>query len=147
MRVPIGLKIFGIALALLILMAAVALLRMQMTRTLDDQLAIIDQNYLPGLCRVRSGRHSVEESAYVRQLRWRSPNLGIMPRNSISCASKPRTPARQATNGLPMRANTSTGRSPARSISKTTSRWRGAMTKSGPCRRKGSDMSRSSASC
>ena len=60
MRVPIGLKIFGIALALLILMAAVALLSMRMTRTVDDQLAIIDQNYFPAyVCHARSGKHSL----------------------------------------------------------------------------------------
>ena len=47
MRVTIGIKIFGIAVGLLILMAAVALLSMRMTRTVDDQLVIIDQNYFP----------------------------------------------------------------------------------------------------
>lgn len=47
MRFPIGLKIFGIAVGLLILMGAVALLSMQMMRTVDAQLAIIDQNYFP----------------------------------------------------------------------------------------------------
>ena len=43
MRVTIGIKIFGIAVGLLILMAVVALLSMRMTRTVDDQLVIIDQ--------------------------------------------------------------------------------------------------------
>jgi hypothetical protein len=47
MRIPIALKIFSIAFGLLILMATVALLSMQMTRTVDGQLAIIDQNYFP----------------------------------------------------------------------------------------------------
>ena len=47
-------------LALLILMAAVALLGLRMTRTVDDQLAIIDQNYFPAyVCHARSGKHSL----------------------------------------------------------------------------------------
>jgi hypothetical protein len=56
MRVAIGLKIFGIALALLILMAAVALLRIRMTRTVDYQLAIIDQNYFPAYVALATAR-------------------------------------------------------------------------------------------
>jgi hypothetical protein len=40
-RAECGLKIFGIAVGLLILMATVALLSMQMTRTVDGQLAIM----------------------------------------------------------------------------------------------------------
>ena len=69
MRFPIGLKIFGIAVGLLILMAAVALLSMRMTRTVDDQLAIIDQNYFPAyVALARANIRSVEESAYIRRL-------------------------------------------------------------------------------
>jgi adenylate cyclase len=69
MRFPIGLKIFGIALGLLILMAAVALLSMRMTRTVDDQLVIIDQNYFPAyVALAQANIRSVEESAYVRRL-------------------------------------------------------------------------------
>ena len=68
MRFPIGLKIFGIALGLLILMAAAALLSMRMTRTVDDQLAIIDQNYFPAyVALAQANIRSVEESAYVRR--------------------------------------------------------------------------------
>ena len=44
MRITIGIKIFGIAVGLLILMAVVALLSMRMTRTVDAQLVIIDHN-------------------------------------------------------------------------------------------------------
>ena len=40
-RAECGLKIFGIAVGLLILMATVALLSMLMTRTVDGQLAIM----------------------------------------------------------------------------------------------------------
>jgi adenylate cyclase len=69
MRIPIGLKIFGIAVGLLILMAAAALLSMRMTRTVDDQLAIIDQNYFPAyVALAQANIHSVEESAYIRRL-------------------------------------------------------------------------------
>jgi len=69
MRFPIGLKIFGIAVGLLILMATVALLSMRMTRTVDGQLAIIDQNYFPAyVALAQANIHSVEESAYVRRL-------------------------------------------------------------------------------
>src|ERR1700730_10895542 len=69
MRVTIGIKIFGIAVGLLILMAVVALLSMRMTRTVDDQLVIIDQNYFPAyVALAQANIRSVEESAYVRRL-------------------------------------------------------------------------------
>ncbi len=69
MHITIGYKIFGIAVGLLILMAAVALLSMRMTRTVDDQLVIIDRNYFPAyVALAQANIHSVEESAYVRRL-------------------------------------------------------------------------------
>ena len=69
MRLPIGLKIFGIAVGLLILMAAAALLSMRMIRTVDGQLAIIDQNYFPAyVALAQANIRSVEESAFVRRL-------------------------------------------------------------------------------
>ena len=69
MRFPIGLKIFAIAVGLLILMAAAALLSLRMTRTVDSQLAIIDQNYFPAFAALAQANiRSVEESAYVRRL-------------------------------------------------------------------------------
>jgi class 3 adenylate cyclase len=69
MRFSIGLKIFGIAVALLILMAVVALLSLRMTRTVDGQLVIIDQNYFPAyVALAQANIRSVEESAYVRRL-------------------------------------------------------------------------------
>src|SRR5215472_5412327 len=77
MRIPIGLKIFGIALGLLILMATAALLSMQMTRTVDGQLAIIDQNYFPAyVALAQANIRSVEESAYVRRLLLRIAEPG-----------------------------------------------------------------------
>ena len=69
MRFPIGLKIFSIAVGLLVLIAAVALLSMRMTRTVDGQLAIIDQNYFPAyVALAQANIRSIEQSAYVRRL-------------------------------------------------------------------------------
>src|SRR5215831_14498890 len=69
MRFPIGLKIFGIAVGLLILMAAAALLSLRMTRTVDGQLVIIDHNYFPAyVALAQANIRSVEESAFVRRL-------------------------------------------------------------------------------
>jgi adenylate cyclase len=77
MRIPIGLKIFGIAVGLLILMATAAVLSMQMTRTVDGQLAIIDQNYFPAyVALAQANIRSVEESAYVRRLLLRIAEPG-----------------------------------------------------------------------
>ena len=50
-------------------MAAVALLSMRMTRTVDDQLVILDQNYFPAyVALAQANIRSVEQSAYVRRL-------------------------------------------------------------------------------
>ena len=69
MRITIGIKIFGIAVGLLILMAVVALLSMRMTRTVDDQLVIIDHNYFPAyVALAQANIRSVEELAYARRL-------------------------------------------------------------------------------
>lgn len=69
MRVTIAIKIFGIAVGLLILMAVVALLSMRMTRTVDDQLVIIDHNYFPAyVALAQANIRSIEESAYARRL-------------------------------------------------------------------------------
>ncbi|HTZ35137.1 MAG TPA: adenylate/guanylate cyclase domain-containing protein, partial [Stellaceae bacterium] len=69
MRVRIGLKIFSIAVGLLILMGAAALLSLRMTKTVDDQLTILDNNYYPAYIDLaRANVRSVEESAYLRRL-------------------------------------------------------------------------------
>ncbi|MGO8918145.1 MAG: adenylate/guanylate cyclase domain-containing protein [Stellaceae bacterium] len=69
MRFTIGMKIFGIAVALLLLMTAAALLSMRMTRTVDAQLVIIDRNYFPAyVALAQANIRSVEQSAYVRRL-------------------------------------------------------------------------------
>jgi class 3 adenylate cyclase len=69
MRFTIGHKIFGIALALLVLMGAAALLSLRMTRTVDDQLLILDHNYYPAYVSLAQANiASVEESAFIRRL-------------------------------------------------------------------------------
>ena len=69
MHLTIGIKIFGIAVGLLILMAVVALLSMRMTRTVDDELVIVDHNYFPAYVALAEANiRSVEESAYARRL-------------------------------------------------------------------------------
>jgi class 3 adenylate cyclase len=69
LRFTIGLKIFGIAVGLLILMGAVALLSMHMTRIVDDQLLIIDRNYFPAYAALAEANiHSAEQSAFARRL-------------------------------------------------------------------------------
>jgi class 3 adenylate cyclase len=68
-RVTIGVKIFGIAVGLLILMGVVTLLSMRMTRTVDDQLVIIDHNYFPAyVALAQANISSVEESAHVLRM-------------------------------------------------------------------------------
>jgi adenylate cyclase len=50
-------------------MAVVALLSMRMTRTVDDQLVILDHNYFPAyVALAQANISSVEESAYARRL-------------------------------------------------------------------------------
>ena len=67
-RRVIAFKIFGIAVAQLSLMAAAALLSMRMMRTVDGQLAIIDQNYFPAyVALAQANIRSVEESAFVHR--------------------------------------------------------------------------------
>ena len=69
MRVTIAVKIFGIAVALLVLMGAAALLSLRMTRTVDNQLVIVDQNYFPAYVGLANANiRSVEESAFIRRL-------------------------------------------------------------------------------
>ena len=69
MRVRIGIKIFAIAVGLLILMGAAALISLRMTRTVDDQLSILDGNYFPAyVALVQANVRSVEESMLIRRL-------------------------------------------------------------------------------
>jgi class 3 adenylate cyclase len=69
MRVRIGVKIFSIALGLLILMGAAALLSLRMTHTVDDQLEIVGENYYPAYVSLAVANiRSVEESALIRRL-------------------------------------------------------------------------------
>ncbi len=65
----IGFKIFSIAVGLLVLMGAAALLSLHMTRTVDDQLQILDHNYYPAYVSLAHANiHTVEESAFIRRL-------------------------------------------------------------------------------
>jgi adenylate cyclase len=69
MRFTIGTKIFSIAVALMVLMGAAALLSLRMTRTIDAQLVVVDQNYFPAF--VALGEANIEtlkESALFRRL-------------------------------------------------------------------------------
>ena len=69
MRSSIALKIFSIAIGLLILMGVAALLSLRMTRTVDNQLAIVDHNYFPAYVSLTQANiRSVEESAFIRRL-------------------------------------------------------------------------------
>jgi len=69
MRVRIGVKIFSIAVGLLLLMGGAALLSLRMTRTVDDQLRILGGNYYPAyVSMAHANIHSVEESALIRRL-------------------------------------------------------------------------------
>jgi class 3 adenylate cyclase len=69
MRFTIGHKIFGVALALLGLMGVAALLSLRMTRTVDDQLVILDHNYHPAYVSLAQANiSSIDESALIRRL-------------------------------------------------------------------------------
>lgn len=69
MRLTIAVKIFGVAVGLLVLMGAAALLSLRMTRTVDNQLVIVDQNYFPAYVGLADANiRSVEESAFIRRL-------------------------------------------------------------------------------
>ncbi len=69
MRVRIGLKIFSIAAGLLILMGAAALLSLRMTRTVDGQLVVIDQNYFPAFVTLADASvDTLREAALLRRM-------------------------------------------------------------------------------
>lgn len=69
MRVTIGIKIFGVAVALLVLMAAVAWMNLRMTRLVDAQLLLIDTHYIPAVESLGDAhRHKLEESSISRRL-------------------------------------------------------------------------------
>lgn len=69
MRVTIGIKIFGVAVALLLLMGAVAWMNLRMTRTVDAQLVVIDKNYFPAVIGLAQAHiHKLEESSTSRRL-------------------------------------------------------------------------------
>ncbi|HLY47330.1 MAG TPA: adenylate/guanylate cyclase domain-containing protein [Stellaceae bacterium] len=69
MRFTIGFKIFGIAVGLLLLMSAVALLNTRMTRIVDAQLEVVNQNYFPGFADLEQAHiRKLEQSSTSRRL-------------------------------------------------------------------------------
>lgn len=69
MRITIGIKIFSIAVALLLLMAAVAWIDLRMTRTVDAQLVVIDKNYFPAVTSLAQAHvYKLEQSSASRRL-------------------------------------------------------------------------------
>jgi adenylate cyclase len=69
MRFTIGFKIFGIAVGLLLLMSAVALLNMRMTRIVDAQLEVVNRNYFPSFADLAQAHIlKLEESTSSRRL-------------------------------------------------------------------------------
>ena len=69
MRSTIGAKIFSISIALLILMGAAAALSLRMTRTVDAQLVVIDQNYFPAFVSLAEANiGTLRESSLFRRL-------------------------------------------------------------------------------
>ena len=68
-RLTIGLKIFGIAVGLLVLMGAVAWINLRMTRTVDAQLVVVDKHYVPAVITLAQAHiHKLEESSTSRRL-------------------------------------------------------------------------------
>src|SRR5205814_5671888 len=69
LRSSIALKIFGVAVGLLVLMAIVSLIDLRMTRTVDAQLVVIDENYVPAVVTLAQAHiHKLEESTISRRL-------------------------------------------------------------------------------
>ena len=83
MRGNIALKIFGIALGLLVLMGAAALLSLRMTQTVDDQLVIVDQNYFPAYVAWRRRKSARRGIGLIRRL---VIALGETPRDDAEVA-------------------------------------------------------------
>jgi HAMP domain-containing protein len=68
-RLTIGVKIFSIGAGLLILMGAVAWINLRMTRTVDAQLVVIDENYVPAVLTLAQAHiYKLEESSASRRL-------------------------------------------------------------------------------
>ncbi len=132
MRITIGVKIFGIAVGLLILMAVVALLSMRMTRTVDDQLVLSTTTTFPPMSRsLRPISVRSKSWPILAGCSWPPPSARTIRRKLTTCGSGSRAPARRAMNRSPLRASTSTNKSPIPSTLTITSLWRGSMSGSG----------------
>jgi adenylate cyclase len=69
MRMTIGIKVFSIAIGLLMLMGAAALLNLRMTHAVDAQFAALDDYYVPSHAALaQANTRSLEESAFIRRL-------------------------------------------------------------------------------
>jgi len=69
MRVTVGLKIFAIAIGLLVLMALVALLTTRLARDVGTQLDLVVGDYIPAYAAAaRANVRSVEQGLYLRRL-------------------------------------------------------------------------------
>ncbi len=69
MRPSIGVKIFSIAIGLLVLMVLAALLGLRMTRMVDDQLGELIDDYFPAYAALaQANTYSEQRSAYLRRL-------------------------------------------------------------------------------
>ncbi len=69
MRVTIGLKIFAIAIGLLVLMAAVAVMTTRLAKDVGAQLDFVIDRYIPGYgALARANVRSVEQGLYLRRL-------------------------------------------------------------------------------
>jgi class 3 adenylate cyclase len=69
MRFTIGLKIFGVAMGLLSLMVLAALIGLRMTRTVDDELGELVNDYFPAYAALaQASTYAEQRSAYIRRL-------------------------------------------------------------------------------
>ena len=69
MKITIGLKVFSVALVLMLLVGAVAWINARSTRQVDSLITSINANYMPAYADLaRSNVHAVEEGLLVRRL-------------------------------------------------------------------------------
>ena len=139
-RSSIALKIFGVALGLLILMAIVALLNLRMTRTVDAQLVVIDENYVPAVATLAQAQiHKLEESSTSRRLASELLDGDRSSPDYTKSIEGLRRRVQEAGNwpsgSLPKPGKISTTRSMTRSISTTMSRSRASTPMSSSCSR------------
>ena len=100
---------------------------MRITRTVDDQLVILDYNYFPAyVALAQANIHSVEESAYARRLLLATAEQPDNTAKLDDLRQRIANAGKASDERSPSRASTSTNRSLTPSILTTTSRWRGS---------------------